>query len=91
MFDNKMGRTLSAQESRKVFLNQKSILLSSLAPSAHVFWFSSMFFIAQPAMFIFKPYRAYIHDREKTCWITLFKTVSQVAEKQKVPPWESPL
>ena len=35
----------------------------------------------------FKPFRAW---QRESLWITLPKTVSPVAGKQKVPPWESP-
>ena len=71
----------------KVFLNQKSVLLSSVPPVA-IFWLPSMSSVMQTVMFA--DLNCSEHDREKTFWITLPKTVSPVAGKQKVPPWESP-
>ena len=86
MLHSEVGRTLKCI---KFFLNQKSVLLSS-APSVAVFRLPQ-YVLCHPNCNVcwYKPFRAY--DREKTFWITLPTTVSLVAGKQKVPPWESPL
>lgn len=61
MFNNKVGRTLSTQESIKIFLHQKSDLTSS----APVLWFPSMFFIAQVGMFVdLNPIELYMRERK---------------------------